>query len=64
MKSEISITYNGKIFSAYVEISKGMVTVSSPTLGSKSAVESSNNEVLAKIMLQELVNEAEGKGWE
>lgn len=64
MKSEIRITHNEKEYSAYIEISKGMVTVSSPTLGSKSATESGNNEVLAKIMLQELVNEAEGKGWE
>ena len=64
MKSEIRITHNEEEYSAYIEISKGMVTVSIPTLGSKSATESGNNEVLAKIMLQELVNEAEGKGWE
>lgn len=62
MKSSIEITYDGKKVVGTYEVSKGMITVAGP-FGSKSASSSSNNEVLAKILLRELAQEAKGKGW-
>ena len=62
MKSDIEITYDGKSVKGTYEISKGMITVHGP-YGSKSASTSSNSDVLAKIMLRELAQEAKGRGW-
>ena len=63
MRSTVEVQHDGKLVTADVEISGGMITVSNPSLGRKSASESSNNDVLAKILLRELINEADGKGW-
>lgn len=62
MKPDIEITYDEKSIKGTYEISKGMITVFGP-YGSKSASTSSNNDALAKIILRELAQEAEGRGW-
>lgn len=61
---DISISLDGKKYTATVTEIGSTITVSSPVTGSKSAViKKGNNTVfLAETMLQELVNESLGQG--
>jgi hypothetical protein len=58
---EVEVEHNGKIHTATARIEKDMLTVYSVLLGRKSASLSSNNEVLAMLLLQELLNDFERK---
>ena len=57
---EVEVEKDGKLYQATAKIEGGMLTVSSINLGSKSASVSSNNNVLAKLLLNELIR---NKGW-
>lgn len=52
---EVEVEKNGKLYKASAKVEGGMLTVSSVHLGSTSASVSSNNDVLAKILLNELI---------
>lgn len=54
---DVEIEVNGKLYKATAKESQEMLTVSSVILGTKHAKVSSNNEVLAQILLQELIND-------
>lgn len=54
---EVSEEREGITYKAFAKISGGMLTVSSVVLGSKSASESASNEVLAKLLLGELITD-------
>ncbi|CAM5208037.1 hypothetical protein RLON56S_02174 [Alishewanella longhuensis] len=53
---EISREFRGKIYTASVTVDKGIISVSCPILGSKHAKESANNEFMAGLLLQELID--------
>ena len=57
---EVEVEKDGKLYQATAKVEGGMLTVSSVNLGSKSASVSSNNNVLAKLLLNELIR---NKGW-
>ncbi len=57
IKFEVEKEISGKLYKASAKEDKGMLTVSSVILGTKYAKVSSNNEILAEILLQELVND-------
>ena len=52
---EVEIKIDGKAYKAAAKVEGGMLTVSSVNLGSRSASVSSNNNVLAKLLLNELI---------
>lgn len=52
---EVEVEKDGKLYKATAKIGGGMLTVTSVNLGSKSASISSNNIVLAKQLLTELI---------
>ncbi len=54
---DIEKEYEGKTYKARAHIDKGMLTDSSVTLGSKHAKVSSNNEFLASLLFQELIDD-------
>lgn len=54
---DVEIEVDQKLYKATAKESQGMLTVSSVILGTKHAKVSSNNEILAKILLQELIND-------
>jgi len=58
---DVKIEHGGKTYRGSYEVSGGMITVAWE-FGSKSARDSASNESLAKIMLRELVEEAQAKG--
>lgn len=62
-KFQVEIEIKGKNYNASAVVENGMLTVRSTTLGNKTASESSDNLILARILLRELVNQSEGKGW-
>ena len=55
---DIEVERDGKLYKATAKVEGGMLTVSSVNLGSKSASPSSNNNVLAKLLLIELIQKA------
>ena len=55
---EVEFEKDGKLYQATAKVEGGMLTVSSVNLGSKSASVSSNNNVLAKLLLNELIRNA------
>jgi hypothetical protein len=55
---EVEVEKDGKLYQATAKVEGGMLTVSSVNLGSKSASVSSNNNVLAKLLLNELIRNA------
>ncbi|TXI47532.1 hypothetical protein [Methylophilus sp.] len=55
---EVEVEKDGKLYQATAKVEDGMLTVSSVNLGSKSASVSSNNNVLAKLLLNELIRNA------
>ena len=55
---EVEVEKDGKLYQATARVEGGMLTVSSVNLGSKSASVSSNNNVLAKLLLNELIRNA------
>ncbi|MCW4235554.1 MAG: hypothetical protein N0E58_04725 [Candidatus Thiodiazotropha endolucinida] len=64
MKSfDVDIEIEGEKYTATATVDGGMLTVRSMMFGEKSASVSASNEVLAKLLLHELVNESKGKGW-
>lgn len=52
---EVEVEKDGKIYKATAKVEGGMLTVSSVIFGSKSASVSSNNNVLARLLLNELI---------
>jgi hypothetical protein len=58
---DVQVERNGKIHTATAKIEKDTLTVYSVVLGRKSASLSSNNEVLAMLLLEELLNDFERK---
>ena len=60
---QVVIEVEGMKYSASAVVESGMLTVKSTTLGSKSASVSGDNNVLASILLRELVNQSKGRGW-
>lgn len=62
-KFQVEIEIEGKNYNGFAVVENGMLTVRSTTLGNKTASESSNNLILARILLHELVNQSKGKGW-
>ena len=59
----ISIEYDGKQYAASYYVEKGMVTLWSAVWGSKSAViHQSPEQLLAEIMLREVLDAAKGRG--
>ncbi len=52
---EVEVEKDGKTYKATAKVEGGMLTVSSVILGSKSASVSSNNNVLARLLLHELI---------
>lgn len=52
---EVEVEKYGKLYKATAKVEGGMLTVSSVNLGSTSASVSSNNDVLAKMLLNELI---------
>ncbi len=52
---EVEVEKDGKLHKATAKVEGGMLTVSSVNFGSKSASASSNNNVLAKLLLNELI---------
>ena len=59
---EIAIERGGKTYKGYYEVSKGIVTVTTPMYGSKSTqVGNSPPATLARIMLRELIDEDEAR---
>ncbi|MFA7594371.1 MAG: hypothetical protein WCY26_11570 [Thiohalobacteraceae bacterium] len=64
MRFDIQVTDERKVYTATCWVEGGMLTVRSlDGLGEKPATTSVNNEVLAKILLHELINESKGHGW-
>lgn len=55
-KFQISREFEGKTYTASVTVENGILSVSCPILGSKHAKESANNEFMAGILLQELID--------
>jgi hypothetical protein len=53
---------DGTLYRATAKVEKEMLSVSSVTLGTKHAKVSSSNEVLALMLLQELINDHLRKG--
>jgi len=62
-KFQVEIEIEGKNYNASAVVENGMLTVRSTTLGNKTASESSDNLILARILLHELINQSKGKGW-
>ncbi|NAO97296.1 MULTISPECIES: hypothetical protein [unclassified Halomonas] len=60
---DVEIEKGGKAFIGKASVSGGMLTVESFEFGSKSASISLNNELLAKILLYELLNNSLNEGW-
>jgi len=60
---EVKIEIENKTYKGSATVAGKVLTVQSFKFGSKSASISSNNEVLARLLLNELVNESNGKGW-
>ena len=56
-KFDVEKKHEGKHYIAIARVDNEMLTVSSIMFGSKSAKVSSNNEVLASILLQELIDD-------
>lgn len=52
---EVEVEKYGKLYKATAKVEGGMLTVSAVNLGSTSASVSSNNDVLAKMLLNELI---------
>lgn len=55
-KFQVEIEVEGKKYNAFAAVKNGMLTVKSIPFGSKTASESSDNLILARILLHELVN--------
>lgn len=64
-KYEISVEIDGKDHHGLVTEDKGMVTVTSfsNNLSTKSATFKGNSKIIAELLLREMVNETNGKGW-
>ena len=56
---DVKLIRNDTTYKATAKVEGGMLTVSAFNLGSKSASVSSNNEVLAELLLGELVDNLE-----
>ena len=55
---EVEVEKDGKLYQALAKIESGMLNFSSVNLGNKSASVSSNDNILAKLLLNELIRNA------
>lgn len=61
MRMDVECEYEGKTYSGTYEVTRGMLTVSW-LYGSKSATPGSRPDILARLMLRELIEDAQRRG--
>ena len=61
MRTDVECEYEGKMYRGTYEVTRGMLTVSW-VYGSESATPGSRPDVLAKLILRELIEDAKRRG--
>ena len=62
MRHEVSCEFDGKLYSSRYVIDGGLVTVTHVLYGTKSAVPGASPDVMARLLLHELLTDAKRQG--
>lgn len=62
MRHEVSCEFDGKLYSSGYVIEGGLVTVTDVLYGTKSAVPGARPDVIAQLLLHELLTDAKRQG--